>query len=71
MIKLLRFAAPPILPYVNLPQLLSLAFNQQECDLCCRLNRQLIKDNQLHERLWVIYLASRVHGKFEVGVFRA
>ena len=70
MIKLLRFAAPPTLPYADLLQLVSPAFDQQECELCGRLNRQLVKDNQFHERVGVIYLVSRLHGRFEVGVFR-
>jgi len=71
MIKLLRFTAPPILPYADLIQLVSPAFDQRECELCRLLDRQLIKDDQLHERVRVIYLASRLRGKFEVGVFRA
>ena len=71
MIKLLLFAAPPILPYADLLQLVSLAFDQQERKICHRLNRQLIKDDQFHERVRVIYLVWRLHGKFKVGVFRA
>ncbi len=71
MIKLLRFTAPPILPYADLLQPVSPAFDQKERELCRRLDRQLIKDDQLHEQVRVIYLASRQCGKFEVGVFRA
>lgn len=72
MTKLLRFTAPPILlPYADLLQLVSPAFDQRKCELCRRLDRQLIKDDQLHEGVRVIYLALRPHGEFEVGVFLA
>ena len=71
MIKLLLFAAPPILPYADLLQLVSPAFDQPEREVCRRLDRQLIKDDHLHESVRVIYLASRPHGKFEAGVFCA
>ena len=71
MIKLLRFATPPTLPYADLLQLVSPAFDQQERNICHHLNRQPIEDDQLHERVRVIYFVWRLHGKFEVGVFRA
>ena len=71
MIKLLRFAAPPILPYANLLQCVGPAFDQKDRELCGRLNRQLTKDDQLHERVRVIYLVSRLNQRFEVGMFCA
>jgi len=68
--KVLRCPAPPIRPDADLVQFLSSLFDHKECDLCCRLNRQLLTDDQLHERVWVIYLASLLPGKLDVGVIR-
>ena len=68
MVEILRFTAPPIRPDADLVQFLSSLFDHKECDLCCRLNRQLLTDDQLHERVWVIYLAWLL-GKLDVVVF--
>src|SRR6266851_5509041 len=70
MIEILRFTAPPIRPYADFVQLLSPLSDRKECDLCCPLNRQLLTDDQLHERVWVIYLAWLLLGKLDVVVFR-
>jgi hypothetical protein len=63
--------APSIFPYADLLQLVSPESDEQERDLCRRLDRQLVMDDQVHDQVRVIYLPSpRLQGKFDVGVFR-